>query len=334
MVYAVLLIALLAGYAAFLQIRLRKIQKNLKELIVENDRQTTQDNAKQDGNIYFKTDLDFNITYVNDSTCKALGFGEEELIGKKILGTLMEDNEANKEKLSENLRQIINNQATINTESVLSRKNGEKILMRCRKRPILNEILKCEGISYLCRDISETSVLQQKLKDYASRDILAADILNEDAFLKRFEHDFDLNKRYNNDFSLIVIELKDIYEFASRGIDFDTGDKLLKAAADLCTRELGGGQNIGRFDKTKLGIILNKTPREEAAQDAVKLQKMIIADIRKLNIDAYNAEMFVISYTERKNFNDTADNMLGRVRRHIAAALKNREYGIKSSDRK
>ena len=50
MIYAVLLIALLTGYAAFLQIRLRKIQKNLKELIVENDRQTTQDNAKQDGN--------------------------------------------------------------------------------------------------------------------------------------------------------------------------------------------------------------------------------------------------------------------------------------------
>ena len=33
-------------------------------------------------------------------------------------------------------------------------------------------------------------------------------------------------------------------------------------------------------------------------------------------------------------FNDTADNMLGRVRRHIGNALRSHRYGIRSSDSK
>ncbi len=38
------------------------------KMIVENDRHTTASNETGDGDIYFKTDLDFNITYVNDAT--------------------------------------------------------------------------------------------------------------------------------------------------------------------------------------------------------------------------------------------------------------------------
>ena len=43
--------------------------------------------------------------------------------------------------------------------------------------------------------------------------------------------------------------------------------------------------------------------------------------------------MFVISYTNRKNFNETPDTLLGRINRHISLALKTRSYGIKSSDK-
>ena len=54
-------------------------------MIVENDRHTTASNETGDGDIYFKTDLDFNITYVNDATLRKTGFKAEELIGKHVI---------------------------------------------------------------------------------------------------------------------------------------------------------------------------------------------------------------------------------------------------------
>ena len=62
--------------------------------------------------------------------------------------------------------------------------------MRCRFRPLLDEVLVCEGMSLMCKDYSQPEVLQEKLKIYQNRDILlTADILNEDGFLERLEHD-------------------------------------------------------------------------------------------------------------------------------------------------
>lgn len=130
----------------------------------------------------------------------------------------------------------------------------------------------------------------------------------------------------------MVVELCDIYDFINKGIDFETGDRMLKNVAELCLQEAGKEHWVGRFDKTKFGIVLNKTPRGKAVEMSQSLQDKIIQCIRSQGVDEYNAEMFVISYTNRKDYNDSADFMLARVRRHIQSALRSRQYGIISSD--
>lgn len=329
MVYLGILCGLLAAYAIILQAKLHKAKKNVKELIVENDTQAVQ-NQNPQSDIYFKTDLDFIITYANDAV-KNLGFVPEELIGKHVLGSIFENNDANLKTLLSDFNKISKKQATVNTDQIVIKKDGSKVLMRCRTRPLLNSILKCDGISIMCKDCSETNLLKQKLNSFENRDVFTG-ILNEETFLKRLEHDFKQAKRYNNDFSLVVVELADIYEFINKGIDFETGDKLLKATAEICITEAGKDSSIGRFDKTKFGIILNKAPREKAVELSQQLYPLIVGKISTMGVDNYNAEMVAISYTNRKNFNDTDDYMLERVRRHIRNALRGRKYGIFSSD--
>lgn len=331
MFYLTAIICVLIIYMTVLQVKLHKVKKNLKELLVENDTQTTIIQQQQK-DIYFKTDLDFMITYANDATFNILGFTPEELIGQHVLGTVFKNNDANLKTLLSDFSKVSKKQATVNTDQILIKKDGGKLLMRCRGRPILNSILRCEGMSFMCKDFSETRRMEEQLESYARRDMLLTEILNEEAFLKRLEHDFRVNKRYNNEFSLIVIELCDIYEFINKGIDFETGDKLLKAASEICVNTAGNDKSIGRFDKTKIGIILNKTPREEAVKLSKKLYDLIVAKIRTLGVDNYNAEMIIISYTNRKNINDTDDLMLERVRRHIRNAMRNHKYGIISSN--
>lgn len=328
MLYLSILIIVLIGYIIFVQLRLNKTKKTLKKIIKENEHKNiSEEQVSED--ICFRIDTNFIISYVNGATCKILGFKKEELIGRHILGTLIESNDANKATLESDFNKIIKEQSTVHNEQIIIDKKGNRKLINLRQRPILNEVLKCIGVSYLCTDDSERIVLQQKIKDLDHKDKLT-NILNEEAFLNRLEHNFKLAKRYNKEFSLDVIELADVYDFINKGISFESGDKLLKSVAEVCSEE----QNveIGRFDKTKIGIILNDKTREQALKIAQNLNKKIIKKVQTLGVDEYNAQMIVISYTNRKSINDTYDVMLERLRRHIKNALRRREYGINSSD--
>lgn len=330
MVYWLLTILLLGSYIAYLQYKLRLCNKNLKKLLQENDRQTTE-NLQFNGDIYFKIDKNFYLTFVNEALEKTLGFKKDTLIGKPILGTLMEDNDANLATLKSTSNKINKSQNTINSELIILSKNGEKKLVNCRQRPILNEILECEGISFLCKDITQAKAQEETLNKYKDRDLLT-NVLKEDIFLKRMEHDFMLGKRYNKDFSFAVIELKDIYDFISKGIDFETADRLLRNMAEALSKDIPEDWLIGRLDKTKIALAMNGVSRSKArvnAQQYLNLSKKII---QSLGVDAANAEMVVVLYSSRKDYNDTFDIMLERARRHVNRALKHHEYGVTTSE--
>ena len=310
--------------------KFKQTNRNLKELIKENDTQQSTPQATN-GDIYFKINKDFNITFINESGADSLGYMSQELIGKSVFGSLFEEKQANRDSLNATLNKMYRHQATLNSQGILVRKNGQKQLMMCRQRPLLNEVLECEGISFLCKDISEAKACKENLLLFENRDLLN-NTLNEKAILDRFEHDFQLAKRYNKEFSCIVIELRDLYDFISKGIDFETADKMLKVVSDVCFANLTPNANIGRVEKTKIMLILNGTSRDKASSISFKILQESINAIKKLRVDEYNAQMIVVTYTNRKNFNDTFDGMLARVKRHIGMSLKHREYGVVSSD--
>ncbi len=323
-------VLMLTAYTLILRNKVKQTSRNLKELIKENDGQQTLA-QKTTGDIYFKINKNFEITFINESGADSLGHSAKDLIGQSVFGFLIEDKKAYRETLASALSKVCRNHSTINTQIVLIKGNGQKQLMLCRERPLLNEILECEGISFLCKDISEAKALKEKLTDFENRDIFTNG-LNEQALMERFEHDFKLAQRYNKDFSCVVVELKDVYDFISRGIDFETADKLLRVISDTCFANLTPNANIGRVDKTKIVMILNNVNRDKAQAIAEKIWNDAIPQIKKLGVDEYNAEMIVITYSTRKNYNDTFDGMWARLRRHIKAALKAREYAISSAD--
>lgn len=328
--FLALIILLLTAYILLLRNKLKQVNRNLKELIKENDNQQSNPQSTS-GDIYFKVDKDFNITFINESGADVLGYLPQNLLGQPVFGTLMEDKLAQREALGAALSKMNKHQSTINTRTVLLKNGGQKQLMLCRERPILNEILECEGISFLCKDISEAEAWKENLSQFQERDIFT-NTLNEATLLDRFEHDFQLAKRYNRQFSCVVVELRDIYEFISKGIDFETADKMLKVVSDVCFANLTPSANIGRVDKTKIFMILNGAEHEKARAIAFKIFEEAVPAIQKLRVDKYNAQMMVITYTNRRNFSDTYDGMLARIRRHIKTSLKHREYGVVSSD--
>ena len=204
---AVLLLFGLGFYVLRLRKRLNMLHMQLKELIKENDKQTRQANTAKVDEVSFKTDKNLILTEASDSLCQKLGFAKEDLIGKPLLGTLFEANKAEESSLKALSSKIFKTSSIINSDQLLRSKDGRKNLMKCHQRPILNEILECEGISFLCKDISEAKTLQSKLQNLTNRDVLTK-ALNQNEFFRRLEHDFKRAKRYNEDFAIVVIDIE------------------------------------------------------------------------------------------------------------------------------
>ena len=331
MIYGLLgVIAFLIIYVVLLHIKLHE----MGELVQESNILTANESARlQNYYLKFNIDKDMKITQVNSDTLSYSGYTRESLIGQNVLGTLLKDVPANKEMLDESFRQLKKKKRIISSEQVLQKADGSKIPVLLRARPILNELLHCRGISFWGYPLKQQLNLEKQLRQEQEKDQLIGEILNAESFCKYLEDKAKICNRYNKPLLLIVVELADIYNFVNKGFSFEKGDKLLRLAADACVESTGKDTVIGRFEHTKIGIILENFADEKIEELTQILWDNLIANVRKLNVDKVNAGMIGIYYTRRKN-NDEAENMLSRTRKYLSNSLAIHRYGVGTRDKK
>lgn len=331
MIYGLLgVIAFLIIYVVLLHIKLHE----MGELVQESNILTANESARlQNYYLKFNIDKDMKITQVNSDTLSYSGYTRESLIGQNVLGTLLKDVPANKEMLEESFRQLKKKKRIISSEQVLQKADGSKIPVLLRARPILNELLHCRGISFWGYPLKQQLNLEKQLRQEQEKDQLIGEILNAESFCKYLEDKAKICNRYNKPLLLIVVELADIYNFVNKGFSFEKGDKLLRLAADACVESTGKDAVIGRFEHTKIGIILENFADEKIEELTQILWDNLIANVRKLNVDKVNAGMIGIYYTRRKN-NDEAENMLSRTRKYLSNSLAIHRYGVGTRDKK
>ena len=331
MIYGLLgVIAFLIIYAVLLHIKLHE----MGELVQESNILTANESARlQNYYLKFNIDKDMKITQVNSDTLSYSGYTRESLIGQNVLGTLLKDVPANKEMLDESFRQLKKKKRIISSEQVLQKADGSKIPVLLRARPILNELLHCRGISFWGYPLKQQLNLEKQLRQEQEKDQLIGEILNAESFCKYLEDKAKICNRYNKPLLLIVVELADIYNFVNKGFSFEKGDKLLRLAADACVESTGKDAVIGRFEHTKIGIILENFADEKIEELTQILWDNLIANVRKLNVDKVNAGIIGIYYTRRKN-NDEAENMLSRTRKYLSNSLAIHRYGVGTRDKK
>ena len=331
MIYGLLgVIAFLIIYVVLLHIKLHE----MGELVQESNILTANESARlQNYYLKFNIDKDMKITQVNGDTLSYSGYTRESLIGQNVLGTLLKDVPANKEMLDESFRQLKKKKRIISSEQVLQKADGTKIPVLLRARPILNELLHCRGISFWGYPLKQQLNLEKQLRQEQEKDQLIGEILNAESFCKYLEDKAKICNRYNKPLLLIVVELADIYNFVNKGFSFEKGDKLLRLAADACVESTGKDAVIGRFEHTKIGIVLENFADEKIEELTQILWDNLIANVRKLNVDKVNAGMIGIYYTRRKN-NDEAENMLSRTRKYLSNSLAIHRYGVGTRDKK
>ena len=314
----------------------RKLQ-DVSELIQESSLLSQSQEIAQNDEYYLKfvVDKDFKISEVNDDLLKYGKFKAENLIGKNVLGNLLEDVAGNKEFLEDCKRKLKRKKRTFSCEQTLLKANMKSIPVLLRVRPVLNEKLIMKGISFWGYPLNRRIKLEKQLKNIKQKDQISGEIYNAETFVLKLEERVGIAGRRGQKLALIVIEIADVYNFVAKGFSFNSGDKLIRMVAEACVECCGNSAVLGRFDNTKFGLIFENefSEREKIKETADILLEKIVANIRKLNVDKANAGMVCVFYTSMHRFCDSADNMLSRSRIYLKNSCYCHDYGIGTIDR-
>jgi len=119
------------------------------------------DNA---GEAIFSHDTDLILTDVNRTGCEAIGYSEEELLGKSILelGILHPDET---EHAANTLRRLFDGEDIVEAEFTFIRKDGAERLFTLTSGAIRDPDGNLQSVTNICRDITEERRVEEALRE-------------------------------------------------------------------------------------------------------------------------------------------------------------------------
>jgi diguanylate cyclase (GGDEF)-like protein/PAS domain S-box-containing protein len=124
-------------------------------------------------------------------------------------------------------------------------------------------------------DISEQKLTEAKLRELATIDSLTG-CYNRRHFLDLGAQEFERSSRYHH---VVSVAMLDADHFKDINDDFghDVGDRVLRAVADACRRELRKTDILGRFGGEEFAVIFVETGLSEARRVADRLLAAVAA---------------------------------------------------------
>jgi diguanylate cyclase (GGDEF)-like protein len=113
----------------------------------------------------------------------------------------------------------------------------------------------------------------QKLEKLSSRDPMTG-LYNRRKFYEFINHEVDRSERYNQKFSLLMLDL-DNFKHINDTFGHPVGDLVLKKFTNLISKKLRSSDIFCRFGGDEFGILLAETEHVPALEVAEKLRKLI-----------------------------------------------------------
>jgi len=131
---------------------------------LERSQQKYRDLVENAGSIILRWDTGGVITFINDYGRRLLGFSEEDLVGRSVIGTIVPDRDSSGRDLVAMIEGITNNpdEYTYNENENIT-KDGRSIWVSWSNKPVYNEAGQLVGILSIGNDITERKKLEQQL---------------------------------------------------------------------------------------------------------------------------------------------------------------------------
>lgn len=224
-----------------------------------------------DASIYTK-DRERRYTYANAKMAAVAGRTPEDLIGR-VDEELVTPEVAADWRVLDDL--VFETGETQSGEEISTSKDGERRhfwVVKIPQRDSRGEVVSLLGIS---TDFTEFYRLKEELARQATTDELTG-IRNRRSLLETARREFSRTNRYGHPLSMLMIDI-DYFKRINDGFGHDVGDKVLKAVADACRRELRDSDSIGRLGGEEFGVLLPNTGSTGAAIVAERLRTRVDA---------------------------------------------------------
>ncbi|EAR62734.1 GGDEF domain-containing protein [Neptuniibacter caesariensis] len=264
--------------------------------------------------------------YYKDLACKYLGCNKayEEYVGlsrKQIIGKdvfeLFEKGAAAIFAASDT--ELLANPGIQIYEAPVIKPDGQMLYVKFHKATFCNEYGEVAGLIGAIIDITEQKTLEKKFKRLATYDDLTG-IYNRREGRKQLKQLCKDAVRHKRPISAILLDL-DNFKVINDTYGHDTGDMVLKKAAQSLDRYSRAHDFVCRYGGEEFMIILPETNK----QDAVKIGERYLDELRKLEIQITNDEKLKITasigvgeldaeFTDRELMLKQADEALYRAK--------------------
>ncbi|APH03664.1 EAL domain-containing protein [Bacillus weihaiensis] len=260
---------------------------------------------------------DGQITSINKTVERVLGFKVEECIGHHFLEGV------NEEKRNVTLRHFnmaAKGEATT-YDSVILHKDGRSIYVTTTNIPIIvnGEI---DGVYGITRDITEQKKIEQIIQKIAYEDVLTG-LPNRTRLIQYLTKQLKVATTTNRTLAVLFIDM-DRFKVVNDTIGHSSGDEMLKEVADRLQATIRKDDMIFRQSGDEFVVVLNNATRE-VAEDVAR--KMIAAFEKPIHIHTYD---IFTSPSIGISFFPEDGNSLEELIKHADAAM----YQSKASGKK
>jgi len=221
-----------------------------------------------------QVDKEEKIEFVNDRLCEITGYERHEMIGKRTLDLLFdEEGRALVIKANEERKKGISGQY----EARLRKKSGEMIWSLISGAPVMDEYGNITGTLGMFMDISERKRVEEQLVHDAFHDGLTG-LANRALFMDHVQMTIERCKsRHSNHYAVLFLDF-DRFKVINDSLGHAEGDELLKQIARRLERVTRTGDLLARLGGDEFVILLTEMLEVD---DALQIAERIKEDLKK-----------------------------------------------------
>ena len=227
---------------------------------------------------YFETDLAGNITFLNDSITRALGYSQKELTGLNFR-TFFEKKEAY--ATYKTFHQVYETGKPIkNFPLELAQPDGSMIFAEMSiltKRDKEDRISGFRGVGH---DITARKHAEEQIQFLASHDSLTG-LPNRMMFSQMLNHAIQSAKRYKRQFAVCFIDL-DRFKIVNDTLGHEAGDQLLQEMARRFKQTLRAADVVARLGGDEFVILIEEA--NDLSQIITVAQKILAAAFKPMSL--------------------------------------------------
>jgi diguanylate cyclase (GGDEF)-like protein/PAS domain S-box-containing protein len=253
-------------------------------LFVEKER--AQVTLNSIGDAVLSTDLEGNITYLNQVAEDLTGWSLEEALGKPLAGVFNILDGGTRQPAANPLEKAIRENQTVGLAAncVLVRRDGFERGIEDSAAPIRNRAGEVTGGVIVFRDVSHSRTMAAKMAHSANHDFLT-DMPNRLLLSDRLNRSIALARRNGDKVAVLFLDL-DRFKDVNDSLGHPVGDKLLQSVAQRLVACVRSSDTVSRQGGDEFIVLLSNIEQPgDAARGAQKILTVLAAPHAIDNID-------------------------------------------------